>query len=83
MKAVSCLNGVEWITVFENDSSVIVTVLYVNFKVEQGLVAGVLRQCGTVSDMWWCTYGEGNMKDKRNRKRQFRTVLKVHHPSSS
>ena len=60
---------------------VAVTVLYLPFEVEQGLVARVLGQYGTVSNSVWCTYGEGELRGILNGKRQFRMVLKRDIPS--
>ncbi|KAJ8037085.1 Zinc finger CCHC domain-containing protein 3 [Holothuria leucospilota] len=81
MEIVSSLEAVEGLTVTPYDRSVVVTVLYLNFEVEQGLVARVLGQYGTVSDMRWCTYGAGEMRGILNGKRQFRMVLKKDIPS--
>ena len=50
IKGVSSLKGVEGLTVTPYDRSVVVTVLYLNFEVDQGLVARVLGQYETVSD---------------------------------
>ena len=80
-EGVSSLKGVEGLTVTPYDRSVVVTVLYLNFEVEQGLVARVLGQYGAVSDGRWCTYGEGEMQGILNGKRQFRMVLKKDIPS--
>ncbi|KAJ8043172.1 Zinc finger CCHC domain-containing protein 3 [Holothuria leucospilota] len=81
VKGVSSLKGVKGLTVTPYDRSVVVTVLYLNFEVEQGLVARVLGQYGTVSDMRWCTYGENELQGILNGKRQFRMVLKKDIPS--
>ena len=59
----------------------VVTVLYLNFEVDQGLVSRVLSEYGTVSDMRWVTYKEGDLKGILNGKRQFRMVLKRDIPS--
>ncbi|KAJ8049506.1 hypothetical protein HOLleu_02278 [Holothuria leucospilota] len=56
IQGVSRLKGLEGLTVTPYDRSVVVTVLYLNFEVDQGLVARVLSQYGTVSDMRWVTY---------------------------
>ncbi|KAJ8049919.1 hypothetical protein HOLleu_02884 [Holothuria leucospilota] len=56
VKGVSCLKGVEGLTVTPYDGSVAVTVLYLPFEVDQRLVARVLSQYGTVSEMRWCKY---------------------------
>ena len=55
--------------------------MYLNFEVEQGLVARVLGQYGAVSGMRWCTYGKGEMQGILNGQRQFRMVLKRDIPS--
>ncbi|KAJ8028536.1 Zinc finger CCHC domain-containing protein 3 [Holothuria leucospilota] len=81
IQGVSCLKGLEGLTVTPYDRSVVVTVLYLNFEVDQGLVARVLSQYGTVSDMRWVTYQAGELKGILNGKRQFRMVLKREIPS--
>ena len=81
IKGVSSLKGVEGLTVTPYDRSVVVTVLYLNFEVEQGLVARVLRQYGTVLDSRWVTYNDGEMKGILNGKRQFRMELDRDIPS--
>ena len=55
--------------------------LYLNFEVDQRLVTRVLGQYGTVSDMRWCKYGEGELKGIFNGKRQFRMELDRDIPS--
>ncbi|KAJ8017944.1 Zinc finger CCHC domain-containing protein 3 [Holothuria leucospilota] len=74
IQGVSCLKGLEGLTVTPYDRSVVVTVLYLNF--DQGLVARVLSQYGTVSDMRWVTYQAGELKSILSGKKQFRMVLK-------
>ena len=81
LQGVSCLKGLEGLTVTPYDRSVVVTVLYLNFEVDQGLVSRVLSEYGTVSDMRWVTYKEGDLKGILNGKRQFRMVLKRDIPS--
>ncbi|KAJ8050075.1 Zinc finger CCHC domain-containing protein 3 [Holothuria leucospilota] len=81
IKGVSSLKGVEGLTVTPYDRSVVVTVLYLNFEVEQGLVARFLRQYGTVFDSRWVTYNDGEMKGVLNGKRQFRMELDRDIPS--
>ena len=81
IKAVSSLKGVEGLTVTPYDRSVVVTVLYLNCEVDQLLVARVLRRYGTVSDMRWCRYSEGELKGIFNGKRQFRMELDTDIPS--
>ncbi|KAJ8049920.1 Zinc finger CCHC domain-containing protein 3 [Holothuria leucospilota] len=75
VKGVSCLKGVEGLTVTPYDGSVAVTVLYLPFEVDQRLVARVLSQYGTVSEMRWCKYTAGELKGIFNGKRQFRMEL--------
>ncbi|KAJ8050225.1 Zinc finger CCHC domain-containing protein 3 [Holothuria leucospilota] len=75
VKGVSCLKGVEGLTVTPYDGSVAVTVLYLAFEVDQRLVARVLSQYGTVSEMRWCKYTVGELKGIFNGKRQFRMEL--------
>ncbi|KAJ8050133.1 hypothetical protein HOLleu_03213 [Holothuria leucospilota] len=58
IQGVSRLKGLEGLTFTPYDRSVVVTVLYLNFEVDQGLVARFLSQYGTVSDMRWVTYQE-------------------------
>ena len=79
VKGVSSLQGVEGLTVTPYDSSVVVTVLHLNFEVKQDLVARVLGRYGTVSEMWRCTYAE--FPGIYNGLRQFRMVLKADIPS--
>ncbi|KAJ8047914.1 hypothetical protein HOLleu_00031 [Holothuria leucospilota] len=81
IQGVSCLKGLEGLTVTPFDRSVVVTVLYLKFEVDQGLVTRVLSQYGTVSDMRWVTYQAGELKGILNGKRQFRMVLKSEIPS--
>ena len=81
VKGVSCLKGVEGLTVTPYDRSVAVTVLYLNCEVDQRLVARVLSQYGTVSDMRWWKYSEGELKGIFNGKRQFRMELNMDIPS--
>ena len=81
IKGVSCLKGVEGLTVTPYDRSVVVTVLYLNCEVDQLLVARVLGRYGTVSDMRWCKYSEGELKGIFNGKRQFRMELERDIPS--
>ncbi|KAJ8050212.1 hypothetical protein HOLleu_03322 [Holothuria leucospilota] len=81
IQGVSCLKALEGLTVTPYDRSAVVTVLYLNFEVDQGLVARVLSQYGTVSDMRWVTYQAGELKGILNGKRQFRMVLKREIPS--
>ncbi|KAJ8043721.1 Zinc finger CCHC domain-containing protein 3 [Holothuria leucospilota] len=75
VKGVSCLKGVEGLIVTPYDGSVAVTVLYLPFEVDQRLVARVLSQYGTVSEMRWCKYTGGELKGIFNGKRQFRREL--------
>ncbi|KAJ8043190.1 Zinc finger CCHC domain-containing protein 3 [Holothuria leucospilota] len=75
VKGVSCLKGVEGLTVTPYDGSVAVTVLYLPFEVDQRLLARVLSQYGTVSEMRWCKYTVGDLKGIFNGKRQFRMEL--------
>ncbi|KAJ8048416.1 Zinc finger CCHC domain-containing protein 3 [Holothuria leucospilota] len=75
VKGVSCLKGVEGLTLIPYDGSVAVTVLYLPFEVDQRLVASVLSQYGTVSEMRWCKYTGGELKGIFNGKRQFRLEL--------
>ncbi|KAJ8048992.1 hypothetical protein HOLleu_01526 [Holothuria leucospilota] len=81
VKGVSCLKGAEGLTVTPYDRSVAVTVLYLNFEVDQRLVARVLSQYGTVSDMRWCKYGSGELAGIFNGKRQCRMELDRDIPS--
>ena len=81
IKGVSSLKGVEGLTVTPYDGSVAVTVLYLNFEVDQRLVARVLSQYGTVFDMRWCKYGTGALQGIFNGKRQFRMELDRDIPS--
>ena len=81
VKGVSALKGIEGLTVTPYDRSLVVTVLYLNYEVDQSLVARVLSQYGTVSDMWRCTYGTEELKGVFNGRRQFRMVLKRDIPS--
>ena len=55
--------------------------LYLNCEVDQRLVARVLGRYGTVSDMRWCKYSEGELKGIFNGKRQFRMELERDIPS--
>ena len=79
VKGVASLQGIEGLTVTPYDRSVVVTVLHLNFEVDQDLVARVLSRYGTVSDMWRCTYAE--YPGIYNGIRQFRMVLKTDIPS--
>ena len=81
LEGVSRLKGIQGLTVTPYDRSVVVTVLYLPFEVEQNLVVRVLGQYGTVSDSMWSTYGEGELKGILNGKRKFRMVLKRDIPS--
>ncbi|KAJ8050213.1 hypothetical protein HOLleu_03325 [Holothuria leucospilota] len=65
-------NGVE---IGEIEMLQAVTVLYLPFEVDQRLVARVLSQYGTVSEMRWCKYTVGDLKGIFNGKRQFRMEL--------
>ncbi|KAJ8048965.1 hypothetical protein HOLleu_01493 [Holothuria leucospilota] len=76
IQGVSCLKGLEGLTVNPYDRSVVVTVLYLNFEVDQSVVARVLSQYGAVSDMRRVTYQEGELKGILNGKRQFRIAPK-------
>ena len=79
VKGVASLQGIEGLTVTPYDRSVVVTVLHLNFEMEQDLVARVLSRYGTVSDMWRCTYAD--FPRIYNGIRQFRMILKADIPS--
>ncbi|KAJ8049978.1 Zinc finger CCHC domain-containing protein 3 [Holothuria leucospilota] len=73
VKGVSCLKGVEGLTVTPYDGSVAVT--SISAFEGRSAIARVLSQYGTVSEMRWCKYTAGELKGIFNGKRQFRMEL--------